>query len=52
MKNTVNTMMNALNTMSRQADNYERFIQEKAGALQVTGKKEQAMFWSQALLAR
>ncbi len=30
----------------RQSESYERFIQEKAGVFQVTGQKEQAMFWS------
>lgn len=29
----------------RQAANYERFIQGKAGAFQVAGAKDQAMFW-------
>lgn len=59
MKNTVNTIINtgrsALNHMymaRRQAANQERFMQEKAGVFQVTGTREQAMFWSQALLAR
>ena len=36
----------------RQAENYERFIQERAGAFQVTGKKEQAMFWALSPMAR
>lgn len=41
------------NTMGRrQADNYERFIQERAGAFQVTGRKEQAMFWVLSPMAR
>ena len=59
MKNTVNTVMNTgrsvLNHMymaRRQAANQERFMQEKAGVFQVTEVKEQAMFWSQGLLAR
>lgn len=30
----------------RQSESYERFIQEKAGVFQITGQKEQAMFWS------
>lgn len=29
----------------RQNTNYERFVQEKADVFQVTGRKEQAMFW-------
>lgn len=29
----------------RQNANYEHFVQEKAGVFQVTGAKEQAMFW-------
>ena len=29
----------------RQNENYERFVQEKADVFQVTGQKEQAMFW-------
>ncbi len=29
----------------RQAANFERFMQEKAGVFQVTEGKEQAMFW-------
>ena len=30
----------------RQNANYERFMQEKANVFQVTGTKEQAMFWT------
>lgn len=59
MKNTinniVNTSRNALHNAymaHRQAANFERFVQQKADVFQVTGAKEQAMFWSQALLAR
>lgn len=57
MKNTISTMMNrnALAHMymaRRQAANYERFVQERAGIFQVAGQKEQAMFWSQNVLAR
>lgn len=40
------------NIIDRQNANYERFMQEKADVFQVTGQKEQAMFWSQNLLAR
>ena len=29
----------------RQAENYERFMQEKADVFQVTEGKDQAMFW-------
>lgn len=29
----------------RQAENFEIFMQEKADVFQVTGPKEQAMFW-------
>lgn len=59
MKNTINNIMNtgrnALRnayTARRQAANYERFMQERADVFQVTDTKDQAMFWSQALLAR
>ena len=59
MKNSSNNIMktgkNALNHIymaRRQVENYERFVQERAGAFQVTETKEQAMFWSQSLLAR
>ena len=52
MKNTVNTVRNALNNMLRQAESFELFMQEKADVFQVTGRKEQAMFWSQNMLAR
>lgn len=59
MKNTIsNTMNSGRNAIRnaymarRQADNYERFMQGKADVFQVTGTKEQAMFWSQGLLAR
>lgn len=59
MKNTVsniiNTRKNAIRgayIARRQAANYERFMQEKADVFQVTDTKDQAMFWSQSLLAR
>ena len=39
-------------TMSRQVENYERFVQERAGAFQVTGQKERAMFWVLSPMAR
>lgn len=32
-------------TLNRQTANYERFMQGKADVFQVTGQKEQAMFW-------
>lgn len=38
--------------INRQSETYERFIQEKAGAFQVTGRKEQAMFWVLSPIAR
>lgn len=59
MKNTISSIMNtgrdairSAYMARRQADNYERFMQGKADVFQVTGTKEQAMFWSQGLLAR
>lgn len=59
MKNTINSIMNtARNALHsaymarRQAADLEQSTQEKAGVFQVTGIKEQAMFWNQALLAR
>jgi len=59
MKNTRNSTMNSSKnairhayTAHRQATNYEQFMQEKADVFQVTGTKEQAMFWSQGLLGR
>ena len=36
----------------RQNANYERFVQEKASVFQVTGAKEQAMFWVLSPLGR
>ena len=40
-------------TMSRrQVENYERFVQERAGAFQVTGQKERAMVWVLSPMAR
>lgn len=59
MKNSINNIMkterNALNHIymaHRQAESFEQFMQERAGVFQVTETKEQAMFWSQGLLAR
>lgn len=59
MKNTISNIINtgrntALSayTARRQARNYERFMQERAGIFQVTEQKEQAMFWCQNVLAR
>jgi len=36
----------------RQSANYERFMQEKADVFQVTGTKEQAMFWVLSPISR
>lgn len=36
----------------RQAESFERFMQEKANVFQVTGVKEQAMFWVLSPIAR
>ncbi len=52
MKNTIKTIMNTLNRTRRQNESLELFMQEKADVFQVTGQKEQAMFWSQCLLGR
>ncbi len=52
MKNTIKTIMNTLNRIHCQDESFELFIQEKASVFQVTGAKEQAMFWNQGLLAR
>lgn len=59
MKNTISNIINSgrdairsAYMARRQSDNYERFMQGKADVFRVTGTKEQAMFWSQGLLAR
>ena len=52
MKNTIKTIMNTLNRTRRQNESFELFMQERADVSQVTGQKEQAMFWSQCLLGR
>ncbi len=43
MKKLDTVIRNAIDR--RQAENHERFVQERAGVFQVTGQKEQAMFW-------
>lgn len=47
-KKLANTTMNSFHDymVRRQAANYERFMQEKAGVFQVTEVKDQAMFWA------
>lgn len=51
MKNTIKTIMNTLNRTRRQNESFELFMQERADVFQVTGQKEQAMFWSSACWA-
>ncbi len=47
-KKLLNTVKNSAHEymIRRQAANYERFMQEKADVFQVTGAKEQALFWA------
>ncbi len=47
-KKLANTVKNSAHQymIRRQAANYERFMQEKADVFQVTGSKDQALFWA------